>query len=169
MKSKKGFNAPMDYRSFSKDGPQNDTTGLDRRWWLGPTEKRADNLMGILQFMNEHDTTRQFNYQLCSRLYGNLAMIGVNGLSSQVNSQQNVAMSDRLTYNLVQSVIDTIVSKLAPNKPKPMFLTSGGTWSLHRKAKKLNTFADGIFYENKTYDLFTNIARDGEVWGDGFM
>ena len=43
-------------------------------------------------------------------------------------------------------MIDTIVSKVTKNKPKPTFLTDGGDWDLQQKAKKLTKYCEGIFY-----------------------
>lgn len=162
----------IDYRDFStnpkslKNTPTEDT---NRRWWLLDKKDRPDALGKILTFLNQYDSQRQTNYNECSRLYGNMAMVGINGLSVSMNSVMTNAIKDRVTYNVVQSVIDTINAKLSTNKPKPLFLTSGGNWAMHRKAKKLNTFVDGIFYENKTADISNEIMRDGDVWGDGFI
>ena len=46
-----------------------------------------------------------------------------------------------------------LLLKMAKNRPKPLFLTSGGDYKLIRKAKKLTKFCDGIFYENEAYKL----------------
>lgn len=58
---------------------------------------------------------------------------------------------------------------MAKNKPKPMFLTSGGDYRIQRKAKKLDKFVEGVFYENGAYNLGPIIFRDGCVSGDGFV
>ena len=58
---------------------------------------------------------------------------------------------------------------MAKNKPKPMFLTSGGNWKMQSKAKKLNKFCDGIFYENKAHFMGIDAFRDGAVLGDGII
>src|SRR3989304_2980143 len=58
---------------------------------------------------------------------------------------------------------------MSKNRPKPYFLTSGGDYQTQRKAKKLNQFIDGIFYENNAYDMGIEAFRDGEVFGDGIV
>lgn len=50
-----------------------------------------------------------------------------------------------------------------------MFLTSGGDYKMQRKAKKLEKFVDGVFYENSAHALGSIIFRDGCVSGDGFV
>lgn len=96
-------------------------------------------------------------------------MLGISGMNySRILAVQN-ALRERITYNLVQSVIDTVAAKVAENKPKPYFLTSGGDHKVQRKAKKMNQFVDGIFYENKAYDVGGLAFRDGCIWGDGVL
>jgi hypothetical protein len=68
-----------------------------------------------------------------------------------------------------QSATDTITSKIAKNRPRPLFLTDGGDYKVRRKAKKLTQMVEGIFYENKAYDLGPLIFRDGCVLGDGLV
>jgi hypothetical protein len=50
-----------------------------------------------------------------------------------------------------------------------MFLTSGGEYKLQRKAKKLEKFVEGVFYENDAYTLGAETFRDAFVLGDGFV
>ncbi len=158
----------IDYRSFNNPNA-NDQNPLARRWWLAPKDERAQAVAAIVKAISEYDSKRQTQYQTSKRLYGNANLMGLNGLSfSKVQSTQN-ASKDRLTYNVCQSVVDTITAKIAKNKPRPMFLTSGGDYKIQRKAKKLDKFVEGIFYENDISHLSPIIFRDGCVSGDGFV
>ena len=65
--------------------------------------------------------------------------------------------------------IDTLVARVGETKPRPYFLTNGGDYKQQRKAKKLNQFIDGVFYETKAYDIGLDAFRDGEIQGDGFV
>lgn len=76
---------------------------------------------------------------------------------------------DRLTFNVVQSAGDAVSAKIAKNRPKPMFLTSGGSYTLQRKAKKLDKFVEGVYYENNAYILGPQIFTDAYVLGDGII
>lgn len=160
---------PVDYSKFGPNGPGVNKNPNYKRWWLAPRSERAAAVCATVKFISEYDSKRQTQYQISNRLYGNSDLMGLNGLSySKVQSVQG-ASKDRLTYNVCQSVVDTITSKIAKNKPKPMFLTSGGDYKLQRKAKKLDQFVEGVFYENKTSALSPIIFRDGCVAGDGFV
>lgn len=106
---------------------------------------------------------------ISARLYGNSSLFGIPGANyGRVLAIQN-AVRERVTYNVVGSVIDTVCANIAENKPKPYFLTSNGTYKEQRKAKKLNQFVDGVFYENQAYDLGGLAFRDGCIAGDGLI
>ena len=159
----------VDYSKFSTQGELKTEGRLDKRWWLAKKEELPYVLAQIVKTLSESDSKRQTQYQVSTRLYGNTNIMGVNGLSfSKATSVQN-AVKDRLSYNIVQSGIDTVTAKMAKNKPKPMFLTSGGDWSLQSRAKKLNKFCEGIFYENKAHFMGIDSFRDGAVLGDGII
>lgn len=158
----------IDYSTFNN--PTSGTQNVNyKRWWAVSKSERAAATTGAVKFISEYDSKRQTQYQMSIRLYGNINLMGINGLSySKVQSAQG-SQKERVTYNLCQSVVDTITSKIAKNKPKPMFLTSGGDYKMQRKAKKLEKFVEGIFYENSAYKLGQNVFRDGAIAGDGFI
>lgn len=159
----------VDYTKFSTQGELKTPGITDKRWWLLGKDDLPNALSTIVRTLGEADSKRQSQYQISTRLYGNTNLMGVNGLSfSKITSVQN-SLKDRLSYNIVQSGIDTVTAKMAKNKPKPMFLTSGGNWKLQSRAKKLNKFCDGIFYENKAHFMGIDTFRDGAVLGDGLI
>lgn len=159
----------IDYKSFGAPGSASETQALDKRWWLGPKSERAQNVTKVVKFIAEYDSRRMTQYQISTRLYGNTDLMGVNGLSfSKINSVNN-AMKDRISSNIVQSAIDTVTAKIGKMKPKALYLTSGGDWSLQQKSKKLSKFVDGIFYENDVYGLGRMVFRDACIFGDGIV
>jgi hypothetical protein len=147
----------IDYTKFSPNGPV-DATPIDHRWWTLSRKEIPQAVTAITNFLSQNDLRRQSQYQMSTKLYGNSVVAG----KMQLNR-------DRVTYNVVQSVVDTIGSKMCKNKPKPLFLTSGGDWKVQRKAKKLDKFVEGIFYENKAHQLGATVFRDATVLGDGII
>lgn len=158
----------MDYRNFSPSGP-NDSGATDKRWWLSSKEELARNVCAIVKNIQSYDSRRQTQYQISTRLYGNTHLIGLHGLSATKMSAVQSSLKDRISYNVVQSAVDTITSKMSKNKPRPLFLTSGGDWHKQRKAKKLDKFTEGLFYENDAYTLGRLAFRDAAVLGDGLV
>lgn len=158
----------MDMSSFST-GSATDAPITDKRWWTQNKGEVAASVTGVLTFLQQHQTGRMTQFLTSTRLYGNLSVMGLNGLTySKIASVQN-GMKDRISYNVCASTVDTITAKIAKNKPKPLFLTSGGDWKIQRKAKKLDKFSEGIFYENKAYQMGPDAFRDGAMWGDGLI
>jgi hypothetical protein len=165
---------PIEFRDFSVGGersgvPDKLPDNKERRWWMLKGSDCADVISGTLNLIRDAQSFRATQWIVSSRLYGNLAPTTLAGVSFSKLAAQQPALRDRISYNLVQSVVDTVVAKVTRNRPKPLFLTSGGNYKKQREAKKLNTFLDGVFYENGTHEIGTTVFRDASVWGDGFI
>lgn len=158
----------IDYRSFSKDGSEINFSKVNKQWWSCKDDDELANSIGaVLEQINSQDRQRQYQYSTSSKLYGNIDLMSLAGLSVSRVVSSNYATRDRMSYNIVQSAIDTITAKISKNKPKPLFLTSGGNYKQQRRAKKLDKFVEGVFYENDAYALGTMTFRDGAINGDG--
>ena len=158
----------MDYKSFGPNGPVTSAM-TNRRWWLADKKDLAASVAATINTLAQYDSPRNTQYQINTRLYGNVNLLGLNGLSYTKISAITNANRDRVTFNVIQSCVDTLVSKMAKLRPKPLFLTSGGTYKQQRKAKKLDEFISGIFYENQAYELGKDVFRDALVFGDGIV
>jgi hypothetical protein len=165
---------PIEFRDFTVGGersgvPDKLPDNKERRWWMLKDSDAADVISGTLNLIRDAQSFRATQWIVSARLYGNLAPTTLAGVSFSKLAAQQPALRDRISYNLVQSVVDTAVAKVARNRPKPLFLTSGGDYKKQREAKKLNAFLDGVFYENSTHEIGTTVFRDAAVWGDGFI
>ena len=163
----------IDYTSFSENGKKKRLdTGAEfvKRWWLAEDKDLPDAVIATLKIMSEFskEKQRQYQYSVSNRLYGNQDLLGVTGFSSTKISDLSNGNKTRITYNVIQSATDTLTSKICKNRPKAMFVTSGGDWKLQKQAKALEKFVDGVFYENKFY---THVRKknilDSIVFGDG--
>jgi len=158
----------IDYRSMGPNGPVTSAM-TNRRWWLADKKDLAASVTATINTLAQYDTARQTQYQINTRLYGNVSLLGLNGMSYTKISAVTNAERTRVTFNVIQSCVDTLVSKMAKLRPKPLFLTSGGTYKQQRKAKKLDDFISGVFYENQAYELGKDVLRDALVFGDGII
>ena len=70
---------------------------------------------------------------------------------------------------MIQSVTDTLVSRIAQSRPQPVFLTDNGDYKQRNLSKKLNNFILGEFYQTKAYELATIALRDALVEGTGVI
>ena len=177
----------MDFRDFHEEGKEkpkkrpSDVDGQHHRWWLlaagdGKTAGASPAADAIGETLNILDRAQSgFIAQIIksTRMYGNAAQSGTsNGIvygGASAAGAANAPGRDRLTYNLVQSAIDSATAMAAANQPKPYFLTNGGDYRQQRKAKRLNEFIDGVFNECEMREKGPMAFRDGAVWGDGWV
>lgn len=162
----------IDHTDFKINGKANpakkDAQNIDRQWWKAEDKDRAYSISAVVKFIAESDRPRQAQYLTSMRLYGNMNPAGLMGFGVARSPAVPLPQRDRLTYNVVQAAGDTVTAKIAKNKPKAMFLTSGGSYKLQRKAKKLDKFVEGVMYENDAYHMGPQVMTDAYVFGDGF-
>jgi hypothetical protein len=72
-----------------------------------------------------------------------------------------------MTFNAVRTCVDTLVNKVSQHKPDPKFLTSAGSETLQKKAKNMEKFVKGVFYENNIDEQATKALRDSCLFGLG--
>ena len=163
----------LDYTKFHekgkkrKKGPEGHAGEANQRWWELKGQEAADSISSVLGTLGDNQDMRIRQMLVSTRLYGNLSTLGVNGVSFSKMAASHPALREKISFNVVQSAVDTIISKTVKNKPKPFFLTSGGDSKMQRRAKKLNKFIEGLFYNQKAYIHGRRAMRDGCVWGDG--
>lgn len=148
------------------------------RWWAIPerydvrpenaSTEVAQSIQATVNTLQERQDGRIRQLVISARLYGNSSLMGVSGVRGDM-PMSAPASRERLTDNVIQSVVDTSTARVGENKPRPYFLTDGGTYKLQRRAKLLNKFLEGVFYETKSYRMGSDAQRDAEVFGDGLI
>lgn len=139
------------------------------RWWLADEATLPGAIMSQVAAIIQADRGRIDSYNTYAKLYGTYTPTFWNGYQLANSGRPTAPMRDRLTYNIVQSCIDATVAKIVKNKPKPMFLTSAGDSKVQRRAKKLDQFMYGLYYENDIYKLGPKILRDCFIFGEGII
>lgn len=136
-------------------------------WWNKKTDFNKD-IYAHVKWLRENQALRHNLNIDHARLYGNMEIMG---LTPDRYSRLDLTRSrqQKLTFNVIESAIDTAANRISKNKPKPQFLTQDGEWKDQKKAKKLTQFISGQFYHNKTYEIGQQAFIDGSVWGDGFI
>lgn len=139
------------------------------RWWLAEEKDLPSAVFTQVAAIIQADKGRIDGYNTYAKLYGTWTPTFWNGYQLANSGRPTAPMRDRLTYNIVQSCIDTLTARISQNKPKPMFLTEGGNSRLQRKAKKLDAFCYGLFYQNDFYQMAPKIFRDACIYGEGIL
>ena len=136
------------------------------RWWLASKNNLYQELFAYVSALDSRQAYREADDLRFARLYGNYQQMGL-GAYSYSRIETSYSVSNRVTLNVIQSLIDTVVSKITKNKPKATFLTSGGDFSLQRKAKKLTKFVEGIYSYSEFYEKASMAFQDACIFGTG--
>lgn len=143
---------------------------MNKFWWRFKTAKEAklawQDVFATANFLRERQSYRSRENIRNIRLYGNMDTLGLTVGTYSID--RTVSIDQRLKLNVIQSIIDTIISKVTKESPRVMFLTDGGDFTARQKAKKLNKFVDGQFYAANSYDVGELAALDACVTGTGF-
>ena len=135
-------------------------------WWKAPESTMHFDIFAHVNYLETSQTHRNADNIKNMRLYGNYDILGIDAYNyTRIESSLN--LTHRVTFNIIASMIDTVVSKITKNKPKPEFLTEGGEWHLQQKAKKLTKYCEGIFYSTQLYREATRAFTDACIFGTG--
>lgn len=144
-------------------------------WWKVPKGKSdetnlANQIWGTIRFIQSHQSGRSEQLTVDTRLYGNSSTFNLLGSAfTRAASVNTNPGSQRISYNLCASAVDTLTAHVAKNKIIPTFTTEKGNWKKQKQAQQLSQFSEGMFYEQKVPEKLTYQFRDAGVWGTGIL
>lgn len=148
-----GSNAPQEFKN---------------KWWNEDTERLYKDVNAIVRKIEEAQVYRRTANLRHARLYHNLELLGFNP-SQHSRVQEFPLLNNRVTLNIAKSCVDTLASKIAKNRPRPMFLTIDGDWNMQTKAKKLTQYIDGLFSDMNIYEIGQRAFVDSCIFGTGVI
>lgn len=105
-----------------------------------------------------------------ARLYSNVDIIGFGSRDfARVVGSTTSLSNTRIGYNVIGSVIEALSSKIGKMRPRPTFITDGGTWKQQQRARRLTSFVHGWFHESKVYVEAIMARIDAYVFGTGAL
>ena len=138
-----------------------------RHWWKEDEDTIPESINGIIGELDSEQGYRTSANLRNLRMYTNLAVLGLS--ASEYASDESAMPTDRLTLNVVESVIETAKALISTNKPKIRFLTEGGSRKQRRKAQDMTRFASGQFHAAGTYSKAQDSFGDACSMGTGFL
>ena len=139
-------------------------------WWEENTaDKAAAQMLTTAAYLKETQAYRYRQTAVYARLYGNKSLYSFAGNNISKMDQTTGLPQERPTFNLIQSVTDTLVSRISQSRPQPVFLTDNSDYKQRSLAKKLNNFIQGEFYHCDTYELGPKVLRDALITGTGVI
>ena len=133
--------------------------------------KQSKPFQAVFAYIKKLENDQAYRSEENSRnmkLYGNYEYSGL-AMYNYARTEQTYNMQNRVTLNVVQSMVDTVESKITKQKPRPYFLTDGGDFSLQRKAEKLTQFVEGQFYASKFYEKARKAFKAACIFGTGAL
>lgn len=161
--------APKNTVTFKTQDASAIAKGVYKWWEAGSASMLTSQVLTTVAYLKETQSEQQRLAALLARLYGNKSLFNFIGSNTSSLNQQTGMPSDRPTFNLVQSCVDTIVSRQSQSRPAPVFLTDNSDYKERRLAKQLNNFILGEFYQTKAYDKAAIMIRDACVLGTGVL
>ena len=149
-------------------GNQNTTDKPNSRWWLQDEDQIYKHVWAVVDAIDNNQTFLRSAFERFAALYSNMEYVG---RSSKVFSRTslNAFFANRLSLNVIKSCVDSAAAKIAKNKPRPLFLTSGGASSQQKRAKMLTKYMEGLFDEIKIYPKGQRAFVDSEIFGLGIL
>lgn len=140
-------------------------------WWTASSKKElVGQVLDTASFLKENQQYRFRQASIYARMYGNLPLSNFAGSSlNKMNNPPNSLPVDRPTMNVVQSCVDTLVSRISQSRPRPIFLTDNASYRNRTLAKQMNGFINGELYQTKAHEKAQHVLRDAAVLGTGCL
>lgn len=136
------------------------------RWWDVDPQELHHKLIGAFKQIESAERTRRTRNANYLGKYEQRELNSLDGTEWAVVKQ--VPLGDN-RENVIRSVIDAAVAKISTNRPRLVFVSIGGDFTLQRRAEKLTSAVEGILKTGKAYQLGRNVFRDGLVFDCGHV
>lgn len=139
------------------------------RWWRDDESSdtpRHEKVCAWYRRLKEQQEHRRARDLLWLSMYGNVPLAGLGLRSYAIPSS---GLDGRVSLNVVKNMCDAYQAKITRSKPKPSCVTSGADYSLRKRARGLEQFVDGVFYDCGFYDEAYSLALDSAIGGTGVV
>jgi len=145
-------------------------TSANLKWWKVAEKDMAASVAATIRQIQQNQNSRLEQLTVSTRLYGNAPAYNLQGLAFARSTASNAnPMTQRISFNLSASIIETLSAKMAKNKVIPTYITNGALWDVQKKAKQLTKFTQGLFYQEDVHRKVVQMFVDAGIWGDGFL
>ena len=135
------------------------------RWWREENDPH-NAVAAAVERIKARQQDREQQLLRAVSLYGDYPALGLSAGSYRT---VRTPASQRLSYNVIASVCDSMQAEVIQSRPRPMFLTSDGNWEEQERAKKLSKYCEGLFYEAAIDQTAPRCALDAIVTGTGIV
>lgn len=138
-----------------------------KTWWEQPEDLVHDVLWPLCKLI-EDESSQSLRFDRSLRNYGGSKETG--GQSRSIERAISIAFqTNTVKLNIIESIVDTIHSKITKNSPKPMYLTLDGDVILQKRAKRRGEVITSLFLEKGAYESGSMACFDAILFGTGFV
>lgn len=142
-------------------------------WWELKGDDAARALYDEVKAITQKDSPRLSALQRFNQLYTGRdnVVISTYDLISRLRLISDVQriVEGKLRYNVVQSAINTLHSKICKRKERVRLLTSGGSWAERRNAQRGERMLYGCFMSARVHEQNMKQTLDSYWAGSGFV
>lgn len=142
-------------------------------WWEACDEddefaqkQRAGSLLSCAQTLEEAQREIHEQNLLATQLYSNRELAAFDW-GTGVLHRASLSPISRTSENIVVRLVDTLVSQIGKNRPKPKPVPRGASFTLRNSIRKLDKFLYGEFQRNQLYTLTKRAFRDACIFNFG--
>lgn len=169
MKITKAKKAPDKIKMKTRPGDESLLTILPQWWEAEDDRQLASQLCTTAAYLKTCQTYRLRQLAVSVRMYCGLSVYSYAGSNTAKMDKSRTLPDDRPTFNLIESCVDTLVSRLSQSEPQPKFLTDNADYKQRHLAQQLNQFILGEFYQTHAYEKGKKMLRDALVMGSGAL
>src|SRR5512139_657728 len=146
-------------------------------WWEACDEddkdghiarQRAGSLLQCAQALETAQREIHEQNLWASQLYSNRELASFDW-GNGVLHRASLSPVSRTSENIVVRLVDTLVSQIGKNRPKPKPVARGASFTVRQNIRKLDKFLYGEFQRNGTWTLGKRVFRDSCIFGFGCM
>lgn len=140
------------------------------RWWEVDADELAQYVVDTGSGLKNDAGNRLAAHVRHARMYENTELDSLNGRDiTDAIARQVVFNTGLMTLNVGATCVDTLTAKVTKNRPRPDFLTSGASWDKQIKARNLDKWCKGYFYQTQVHRKARQVFVDGCEFGTGFL
>jgi len=141
-------------------------------WWIhedvGDSADSASAISNELTRIESLENYRRQCDRMFARYYGDPRYAGFTNLSPK-DLSPDILDEHLSSENVVREVISTLHNKFGKNKPVPTVVTTGGTYTEQEQSQEREAWIQGVFQQDKVYDLLATAQFHSMAICDGFV
>lgn len=142
-------------------------------WWEACDEddefiekQRAGSLLSCAQALETSQREIHEQNLLASQLYSNRELAAFDWGNGML-TRASMAPVSRTSENIVVRLVDTLVSQIGKNRPKPKPVARGASFTVRNDIRKLDKFLYGEWQRSKLYSHTKRTFRDSCIFSFG--